>query len=461
MITRNQPIPRSQRGMATLLTALMVLFVMTLITLYATQSTVMETNVSANQYRTDQAYAAASGAMDYAEGRFDSVGVDELKDGTVDCTAAAPCEFSIEFPDDATTPNVNEAQTLPARYFFCDPDQLDPGAGTLLTSAEIMSDPTICGETDSAAIFGAADSRYEDQVGIVAVGFSDDRTGQRVMIKAAAVNEAISDGPGSPLSNGGAVGLTGNMTVINRFQDFTIWSGKDIGTKGSADTYIAGSDLGDGICMTNYRAAKDDDPSTLYDETLHARCTAHDNTAMADTEETVKATDKDRAANYDVIDNDPNLDSLIPSPDPALTDPLYTEPTDRFWNNFFNLSKSEFVESAISANQYDVTPTDGMSGYIWWTGDLSNLADIGNLADRESALLVVTGNLRQNGGDIYGVIYVMGDWDVAGSPVIQGAVIVRGKTTGNGTPVVIYDPNAFGDVGGNLSGAIVGSWRDW
>ena len=49
-----------QRGVATLAISLIILFLVTIVTLYTANTSVLEQKVSANQYRSDQAFSAAN-----------------------------------------------------------------------------------------------------------------------------------------------------------------------------------------------------------------------------------------------------------------------------------------------------------------------------------------------------------------------------------------------------------------
>jgi hypothetical protein len=55
-----------EKGLVTLAIILLLLFVATLVTLYTANTTVREQQVSANQYRADQALSAANAGLDYA-----------------------------------------------------------------------------------------------------------------------------------------------------------------------------------------------------------------------------------------------------------------------------------------------------------------------------------------------------------------------------------------------------------
>ena len=70
------PTYSQQRGIATLAISLLVLFLITMVTLYTASTSITEQRISANQYRADQALSAANAAMDYGVAYYDMGGVD-------------------------------------------------------------------------------------------------------------------------------------------------------------------------------------------------------------------------------------------------------------------------------------------------------------------------------------------------------------------------------------------------
>jgi hypothetical protein len=87
----------------------------------------------------------------------------------------------------------------------------------------------------------------------------------------------------------------------------------------------------------------------------------------------------------------------------------------------------------------------------------------------------VNGNLNFTGGvTIYGVLYVVGQADIAGNISVIGSTIVEGDPAhvpsgddpveGNGTLNLVYAPDVIGNSDNNPVGrtnVIDGSWRDW
>jgi len=176
----------------------------------------------------------------------------------------------------------------------------------------------------------------------------------------------------------------------------------------------------------------------------------------------------------DIIDNDPSLKNLI-----GLN----------FFKNFFSATSREQVRQlAASIGQLyptaavpDINSANGKSGLIWFDGDQNWTGGvIGSLT--KPSIVVINGNLHTSGGSptVYGVLYVAGKWDVAGSPQVVGSAIVEGTLTpidtgmgtaasppvvsGSGTATIVFWP-AFGSNSNHpvagLTTAIAGSWRDW
>jgi len=69
-----------QRGFATLLTSLIILVGITLITLFTARTTLMEQRMSANHYRSSQAFYAAQAALEIGIGYINQYGADDLLD---------------------------------------------------------------------------------------------------------------------------------------------------------------------------------------------------------------------------------------------------------------------------------------------------------------------------------------------------------------------------------------------
>ena len=200
-----------QRGMATLAITVLILFLVTLVTLYTANTSITEQRIAANQHRADQALSAANAAMDFAVAYYDRGGIDQNGDDAADFTPAAPYAITLAAPGGSLTTR--------AEMYFCD-----------------ASDPALLDPYNADCDPGAFPV---DDVVILARGFSDDRSAQHIVTQAVGDIALLGEGgPDRPLITHGGVGLTGNVTVINRYSNATVWSGNAvaIGMSTSAST---------------------------------------------------------------------------------------------------------------------------------------------------------------------------------------------------------------------------------
>jgi len=188
-----------QRGFATLLTSLIILVGITLITLFTARTTLMEQRMSANHYRSSQAFYAAQAALEIGIGYINQNGTDDLLD--IDL-------LGIDFPP--------SGDSLLLEYPFTN------DATLLLQSPNNPKNPTNC---------------YQ----LIAIGKSDDQIGKRTISQCVTMLAfSRGGGPEQPLISRTSVSLTGNASVINRYGNTTIWSGAPVtlGNSNSIKTYI-------------------------------------------------------------------------------------------------------------------------------------------------------------------------------------------------------------------------------
>jgi hypothetical protein len=192
-----------QRGFATLLTSLIILVGITLITLFTARTTLMEQRMSANHYRSSQAYAAAYAAYSYGLSYFNQGGFDQNNDGVIDYTQAAPYSLNLT--------SANSTQTSATLYF-------DNNVSNCSASPPNFSQGKLVGE-----------------------GLSDDGKGRHTINQCVTTLDILrGGGPEQPLISRSSVSLTGNASVINRYGNTTIWSGDPVilGNSNSIKTYI-------------------------------------------------------------------------------------------------------------------------------------------------------------------------------------------------------------------------------
>jgi hypothetical protein len=398
MNTLKQPDLNRQRGAVSLLTALVILIGITLITLATSKAVLVETQITADNYRSTQAVAAANYALDYGFNYFDNGGFDQ--DGT-------PGIDTLNVPD-LTSADGN--QTTTATLTFDDDDPLCVPAGATPNMNNGM---------------------------IKAHGSSDDGIAARTITQCVGpLNILANDGPEQPLVSQASVGLTGNARIINRYTDTTVWAGGRtvIGSSATMETYI------------NNPA----DPAVTDDDRLNTSDSFH----------TQLVSNRNLGNGLDIIDDDPSLGNL--------------KGLDFFKNFFLAESRQQLKELAGDQVYTDIDDAIGKSGLIWIDGDQDLTG--GTIGSPDSpAILIVNGDLKLTGGTIYGIVYVVGTYDVAGNPIIIGSSIVEGTdlatgdpatppiVSGHGTLTLVFWP-AFESTNGfppGLSAVISGSWRDW
>jgi hypothetical protein len=101
---------------------------------------------------------------------------------------------------------------------------------------------------------------------------------------------------------------------------------------------------------------------------------------------------------------------------------------------------------------------------IWINGDLSvGNVDVGSPA--APVLLVVEGNVTLAANTrIYGLVYTQAtEWAIAGTGLVQGAVIAEGDVEGVSAPTIVFDPGIVNllraDYGSFVR--VPGSWKDF
>ncbi len=104
-------------------------------------------------------------------------------------------------------------------------------------------------------------------------------------------------------------------------------------------------------------------------------------------------------------------------------------------------------------------------GKIIWVD--ANSPDLGNKTYgtvSEPVIIIVTGAMTINGSpEINGMLYVAGSLQVNGSPTINGALMAGGAISGNGNFTILYDKNILDNSLTVNAGFTMqsGSWHDW
>lgn len=395
------------------MTSLVLLICISLVTLLASKTVLVETQMAADNYRMTQAVAAANAAMDYGVAYFDSGGFDQV----TNATGAAGSDDIVDVIADRTYTSTDGTQTTTASLTFSNT------AGTRCVAA------------------GATPDMKSGL--ITAVGRSDDGLATRTISQCVGTIDVFGgNGPKQSLITKGGVGLTGNYQVINRYYNTTCWSGDDvnIGESASAATYLRpiGTDESD----FTQDQLEDDDVTNAY------------------TSEAIS--DRDKGNGVDTIANDPRLGNLT---------------GDEFFNNFFYGDRDTMKSLADSLDQVysSVSSANGKSGVVWIDGDTKMTGGTYG-SESNPVILIINGNLEAAGNPtVYGMLYVTGQLDAAGTLAVKGSVIVEGDPTmfdaadeepvvGHGGVDLIYTPYTLDKAANPIKGTttvISGSWRDW
>lgn len=274
------------------------------------------------------------------------------------------------------------------------------------------------------------------QNGLVqSTGLSDDGLATQTMGQCVGPISILNgDGPEIPLTARTRIDTTGNTNIINRYTSTNIWSADDV--------IITGASMG-----TYIRDPSVDPASAGFD--------------YLDVDENVNTqlvSNRNLGNGADIISGDPSLKLGA-----------------GFFGNFFGVDQRSVLEGlADSAGQShaDINNAVGQSGLIYATGDQQLTG--GTIGSPTSPAIVVVDGDFDFGGNaiIYGLVYVVGIMDVAGTPTVVGSSIVENEGgsdsstgfEGNGTLNLVYWQNFLDDDGQPLPGltsVIEGSWRDW
>lgn len=247
---------------------------------------------------------------------------------------------------------------------------------------------------------------------ITSTGSADNGTSTRVMKLQLQIYPLLASSPPAGLVAHKGINLSGNVTVSNTQSGVSLWSGGNVALAGAASTQGSGG-------------------------------VTSDKTAL----------------NSDVIRNDPGLGNIT---------------SDAFFSGFFGQAKALVQQNSdiIYTNSSNANYSDllnGVTGKSIWINQTGGTARLGSNATIGSAakpvILIVNGDFQANATiTVYGLVYVIGNWDNTGGGnlTVNGSVVVEGIMSGNGTPNVNFSSTILS----NLSQIgeyvkVPGSWRDF
>jgi Tfp pilus assembly protein PilX len=442
----NSPRPsfaHTQRGAASLIVALLLLFAGTLMAFFANRGQIFEQRTSANQYRSTAAFELAEAGVEWAVGKMnENLPLAAAPSCATAGAAAPPRTFSDRFiRPSAPTPT----QTTPffnvwtdGRYAEC---RFDPAAvatnGGWTCSCPDAAGTIALGATEQrrfGVVFNpvAGDLRA---VEVIARGCTNgvgcnpndaaatDRDATAVVRVLVKLRPSVSGGPTAALTAGAATNTGGSLNVINQHapsNGITIHSGSAVETGGGNRLYSL--------------------PGTPISAS--------------------------------VLDNDPSLYNLSSADENAFFARFFGETL----TSYSQPEHSIVLSGSGSANADAIlarTATGERNLRFYVDGDLTfsgNSPNVPSFGTPDNPVIVVVrGNLEIRGGTHYGIFYsatsfVQTEDPGAGGGAIYGAYIVRGafRKQGNGNFSIVYTPTLWGS--GVPSGDLLkvpGSWRDF
>lgn len=412
MMTRD-----GQKGAATLLVSMVLMVAATLLVLYVSNTVVGEQKMSANEVRSKQAFEGAQAGIELAIER---------------ANAGNNFEAASETALNAAWDSANSGY----RVIFCDASVF-PAAQTCPDAVGDITRVCLAPQPDPGpdAVAGTADDVPATIAWAVGCGWSDDSAARKRIIAMVAKGTPLPANITNPLTAKGAVFFNGNSTVVNYFNNLTVWTGNNLDNTGNTGKTVIRRPSTPAGALT----------STQVDSQVgdgNQVCNAAQAPALI-------CTTSSGVFGPDVIQSDQNLSTL-------------TE--DQFFENFLGLPPADYkntMAEKVVAGADAGSITEG--GKVYWVeGNATIDQNIGTLA--EPVVLVVDGDLTVNGNPtIYGVVFVRGDLTTSGTPKVRGAMVASGNVDSGGTMNIIYDPEAISNAG-NVTGTyatVAGTWRDF
>lgn len=397
-----------QRGAATLLVSMVLLIAATLLALYVSNPVVGEQRMSANEMRSKQAFAAAQAAIDLAVEHMNSGG---------DFQTASLNDLNSRWS------SANSSY----RALFCKHSDIDfDDMPECADDAASGISPESCG-TEAFSVDDTASW-------VVGCGWSDDSSARKRIVSFVTKSNPLPGAIGNPLTAGGSVTFGGNSTVVNYYNNLTVWSGLSLSNTGNN---------GKTVIRRPSSAAGQLNPDQVDAQVGGGNQVCNENLAPD-----LICTTSSGVFGPDVNQGDPSLKRLSP---------------DQFFENFLGSTPNEYKSTMVEESVPGAEAGEIVEGgkVYWVDGDAVIGQDIGSAA--EPVVLVVDGNLTLSGTTtIFGVVFVKGDLTTSGTPKVRGAVLATGAVNSAGTLNIIFDPDAI--AGARRSGkyaSVQGTWRDF
>ncbi len=467
--------PVYQRGVVTLVVAMVLLIAATFLTFFAARIGIQEQRMAGNDARQKEAFETAEALMDRAKTFLDvnSAAFSGPAWGWTPCTGTTmPCGDGTDAVFDGTWSWV-QVRALPS-------DGVGESGAAVLNKLPALSGEAYFVARDPTAVTGGS-----QPVVLVARGESDDGTGRAVVRQMLRRVFTVQPGPIPPLT-APAVGLSGSFHLVGnpnaaltRDEVAAITPGTcdvppanplflSIWTEQDFNTLVNGTGSWD-ICQKQLfttNAGVFEEPLTLGDPssnntdcflgntTSGCGCQSLDDPTLniCRSQNFGNSSDPNKLMACGIKDNDANF------------------PTDMFaW--LFGASPADVKASADQVLPNCGTLTTASTGLIWVTGDCTPPGDVGSRF--APAVLVVDGELTFGANtQFWGLavanespkVKLNGGFTIHGAMVVVDEVNPATNFQGSGTYNAIYDPCVFAAIFNNDEfveyGPVEGSWSD-
>lgn len=418
---------RTQQGAATIFITIVLLLAVALIALYTNRGAIMEQRLSANEIRAKQAFAAANAGLEQALAFWRNGG-----NPLAPVTVTPPVDVTLNNPG----PPVGPLSYFRARY--CSSAVVPPACPPRHTDAMPCTAPPSLTE-----------------IVVLSCGWSDDDTSVQRVTQIIGPSESLGGNVTVPLvARGTADLLNGGATVMNYFNDLTVWTGQSlVGMSMTAKTMVRN-------IVTNPTASENDP----FRVTVSPGCNLAGYVCSS----------KGATMGHDTVTGDTNL-SLLSQPD--FFKYMFGKPVDVYRDT----TATWIVDPAGTLTNRDSTSIDSIRGMtdqvIWIEGNVNGTLPSGAsevigaprmpgppVIPAKPVIIIINGNLDLSSfnGTINGLVYVHGNVTGGGNPTIYGALVVAGNATPTGNINVIYDPILLGAAGKiGKAAKLPGTWRDW
>lgn len=409
-----------QRGIGSLLMAVVLLVLSILLAYYAASGAITEQRLAANQVRTKQAFMAAQAGIEQA--------LEYMKNGGVDK----------DEPGDA---GYGQADTLTSVT-------LGGGAAYAVAYCDAATPPPPCPPAPVALSCTGPTPTSLTRLQVWSCGWSDDLSSVQRVTQLVMGTPATAGGSAPPvplISLGSANLLVGGASVLNYENDLTTWSGQSFqGQSNTGKTFIRNTALYP-VPDPNFNVRNVDNSPTCNNPPTGYVCSTQGSTT-----------------GHDVIEADQNLASM--GVDGLFAASFGTNQTN-YRNNVASWRVNLTSNTVPNTNSTDINSIYGKGDMAIWVEGNGTIDGVVGSATAP-VVLIVNGNLSLGANAVInGILFVTGNLNSNGTPTVFGSATVGGSANTTGNMKVVYD--SYKNKGGNpfdslgVPTKLNGSWKDW